>query len=238
MTIRAQWLDNVLFYEESATGEAVRVIAPVSFYDDFLMGTTTSDFKAWLTRDAGAATETVVRNTANAVAVLALDATNEIQVAGIDWGDDRPWILNQGLVIEFRFRFTTLPTGSVVAVLGLCGNHNAAVNTIAESIWFRADGSGAITVETDDTVNETSQVATGVTLAANAWAIGRIVVESTAAVRFYLNGTRVASATTFNMSQVAALALQPVARIGKEVAATTVGTLQVDYVRCWQRRAA
>jgi hypothetical protein len=41
---------------------------------------------------------------------------------------------------------------------------NAAVNTVAESIWFRADGNGQITVEHDDTSNETSKVATGVTV--------------------------------------------------------------------------
>ena len=57
-------------------------------------------------------------------------------------------------------------------------------------------------------------------------------------VKFFINGDRVATGTTFNMSQVPALALQPVARIGKQGAATSVGTLQVDYVRAWQKRSA
>ena len=56
-------------------------------------------------------------------------------------------------------------------------------------------------------------------------------------MKFFINDDRVAAGTTFNMSQVSALALQPVARIGKEGAATSVGTLQVDYVRAWQRRS-
>ena len=56
-------------------------------------------------------------------------------------------------------------------------------------------------------------------------------------MKFFINGDRVATGTTFNMSQVPALALQPVARIGKEGAATSVGALQVDYIRAWQKRS-
>jgi hypothetical protein len=146
-------------------------------------------------------------------------------------------VLNQALGFEARIKLSVLPTGSVVAVIGLCGDHNAAVNTVAESIWFRADGSGALTVETDDTVNETSLVATGITLTTGVWAILRIDCTDISDVKFYINGERVAASTTFNMSQVATLALQPVARIGKQGAATTVGTLLVDYIRVWQKRS-
>jgi hypothetical protein len=206
------------------------------FYDDFL-GNALETAK-WGTRDTGAATEAVAADEPNGAVALTLDATDEAQLAGIDWANQRTLVLNQGLIAEFRFRLAVLPTGAVVACVGLCGDHNAAVNTVAESIWFRADGSGAITVETDDTAHETSQVATGVTLTTADWAIGRIDCTDIAEVKFYINGERVAGSTTFNMSQVAGLKLQPVARIGKEASATTVGTLQVDYVRAWQRRAA
>ena len=56
-------------------------------------------------------------------------------------------------------------------------------------------------------------------------------------MKFYINGNRVAEGTTFDASTVPGLALQPVVRIGKEGAATTVGTLLVDYIRIWQKRA-
>jgi len=220
---------------ESTSGETVQLLAPVALVEDFHQASLPSP---WGTNDTGAATEGYVADAPNGVYALALTNANEAQLAGIDWDDHRPLVLNQCLAIEWRFRFTVLPTGSVVAVLGLCGDHNAAVNTVAESIWFRADGSGVITVETDDTSHETSQVATGVTLIADQWCIGRIECEDPSAVRFYLDGTRVASGTTFNMSQVAALALQPVARIGKESGATTVGTLQIDAAKIWQQRVA
>jgi hypothetical protein len=234
MSLRPFYYNSRLGYRDSVTGETMSLQMPVGFDDDFLGATL---HQAWTALDTAGATETFLANGASGIYTLALAATNEAELAGLYWNDKRGLVLNQKLIAEFRFRFSVLPTGSVVAVVGLCGDHNAAVNTVAESIWFRADGSGAITVETDDTSHETSQVSTGVTVIANQWVTGRIECETTSAIRFYLDGVRVASGTTFNMSQVAALALQPVARIGKEASATTVGTLQVDAFRCWQERS-
>lgn len=236
MPTRGRWANGRLTFSDSATLEQILPIYPVFFEDDFL-GNALNTFN-WGARDTGAATEAVVADAANGVLGLALDATSEVQLAGVDWADQRTLVLNQGLMFEARFRLSVLPTGSVVACVGLCGDHNAAVNTVAESIWFRLDGSGAVTVETDDTTNETSLVATGITLTTADWIVARIDCSDPADVRFFINGNRVAAGTTFNMSAVPALALQPVCRIGKQGAATTVGTLQVDYVRAWQNRSA
>ena len=238
MTIRSRLEppNNFERWYDTSTLETTFVAAPVWFSDDFLATAINADF--WTSRDTGAATEALSADAGNGVLSLALDATNEVQLAGVDWGNQRTLVLNQGVNVEFRFKLSVIPTGSVVAVLGLCGDHNAAVNTVAESIWFRADGSGAITVETDDTSNETSAVATGTTLTTSDWCIARIDCSTITDVRFYINGARVASGTTFNMSTVAALALQPVARIGKESAAATVGTLLVDYCKLWMKRSA
>lgn len=235
MATRGKWFNSRLTYYDDATHERVLPLAPVLFYDDFLGNAINT--AAWGTRDAGAATEAVVADGANGWVGLTLDATNEVQVAGIDWADQRTLVLNQTLIFETRFRLSVLPTGSVVACIGLCGDYNAAVNTVAESIWFRLDGGGAVTVETDDTVHETSQVATGITLTAGASITARIDCSDIADVKFFINGDRVAGATVFDMSQVPALALQPVARIGKESAAVSVGTLQVDMVRAWMNRS-
>ena len=235
MTTQARYLNSVLEYFDSVTAERVARLAPVQFSDDFLYRAALPD--PWGTRDTNGATEAPVANGASGIMALTLAATNEVELAGIDFADHRPFVLNQGLIFEARVRLPTLPTGAVVAAIGLCGNHNAAVNTVAESIWFRADGSGALTVETDDTVHETSLVSTGVTLGTSDWAVLRIDCTNISAIEFYINGNRVASGTTFNCSQVAALALQPVARIGKEGAAASVGTLYVDYIKIWQSRS-
>jgi hypothetical protein len=234
--IKSRFFRGLLEFYQTGAGETVQPIAPVVFKDDFL-GKILDVTNVWGTRDAGAATEAIAADEGNGAVALALDATNEVQVAGIDWGDQRPLILNQGLIAEFRFRLSVLPTGAVVMCVGLCGDYNAAVNTVAESMWFRADGNGVITVETDDTAHETSQVATGKTLTTADWMIGRIDATTITDVKFYIDGVRVAAGTTFDMSQVAGLKLQPVCRIGKEGAATTVGTLLVDKVQVWQNRS-
>mgnify|MGYP001587477054 CR=1 FL=1 len=235
MSLRTRWFANALHWYDSASDETVFALSPVFFKDDFLG--TLDVTNTWTLRDTGAATEAVVADAPNGVVALALDATNEVQLAGIDRGNQRTLTLNQDVFFEARVRFTVLPTGAVVACIGLCGDHNAAVNTVAESIWARLDGSGTITVESDDTVHEQSLIASGVTLVANQWVIVRIEIDNTASVRFYLDGVRVASGTTFDMSQVGALALQPVIRIGKEGAAASVGTLQLDYAICGQSRS-
>ncbi len=241
-TIRGKWSgegNRIRYYDPANGNETAQVVADIHYKEDFIhaaLGTvilcTALDVSA-----AGNTTPVQVADGAGGLTSLPLDATNEVQLSGITWGDNRPLILNQGLVFEARLALSVLPTGSVVFCCGLAGDHNAAVNTVAESIWFRADGNGVITVETDDTVNETSLVATGVTLTAGLFAVFRIDCSDITSVKFYINGSQVAAGTTFNMSQVAGLKLQPVVRIGKEAAAATLGTVQLDYVQYWMNRA-
>ena len=96
MATRGSWFNQILTYFENATQERVLPVAPVVFYDDFLGNALATT--AWGTRDTGGATEAVVADAPNGVIGLALDATNEIQLAGIDWADQRTLVLNQGLV--------------------------------------------------------------------------------------------------------------------------------------------
>lgn len=234
---RSRYNNGVLEFFDSETHERVARLAHVAFHEEFLERSFNAT-NLWGLRDTAGGAEAVVADGASGIMALALDATNEAQLAGIDFADHRPFILNQGLIWEARVKLAVLPTGAVVAAMGLCGDHNAAVDTVAESVWFRADGNGAITVENDDTAHETSKVATGITLTTSDWAVLRIECTTITDVLFYINGNQVASGTTFNMGEVAGLKLQPVFRIGKEGAATSVGTLHVDYVRVWQRRAA
>lgn len=240
MATKGRFYNGQLEYIESTTWEHVIVAAPVLFYDDFIGQAIDTTIK-WTALDvsaAGDSTPLLVADAANGVVALPLDGgQNEVELSGLTQGDQRNFAIANSLVAEFRFRFSVLPTGAVVACIGLAGDHNAAVNTVAESIWFRFDGNGVCTVENDDTANETSKVATGVTLIANQWMVGRIDLTNPAAAMFFINGNRVASTTTFNMNNAPTLCLQPVMRIGKEGAAATVGTLQIDAVRIWQKRS-
>ena len=239
MSTKAKFNAGALHYYDSTTHERSLVALPVRFHEDFLGKAidTTGVWTALDTSAAGLTTPVLVANAPSGVVSLPLDNTSEAQLSGLYWGDVRTLVLNQGLIFEARFALHTLPTGAVIVCIGLMGNHNAAADTVAESIWFRLDGNGVVTVETDDTANETSKVATGVTLIADQYTVVRIDCSDITDVRFFIDGNRVAGTTTFNMSTVAGLVLQPIARIGKG-AATTVGEIYLDVVKCWQRRVA
>jgi hypothetical protein len=236
MSTKARYESGILRYYESSTQETVHAFAPLYGKDDFekqALDTTIG----WTALDTGDATEALVEDAPNGVVALTLAATSEAELAGLSWNDKRTLVLNQGLNIEYRFQFSVLPSASTsIVALGLAGDHNATLDTVAESIIFRADGNGAITVETDDTANETSKVATGVTLLTTDWAVARIDCTVITDIKFYLNGNRVASATTFDMSTVPGLVLQPYARISK-ASSTSVGTVKIDYVKWWQNRS-
>jgi hypothetical protein len=230
---------NILSIIDLVTNQSMYPYAPVFVREDFLgqaLDTTNGPFAY---RDTGAATEAIVADAANGVLALTLTSANEAQLAGIDQADQLTWVLNQNLVFEARVRASVLPTTGTVVCIGLCDNHNAAVDTVAKSLWFRLDGAtgGLITVESDDGTTETTKVSTGVTLTTADWVILRIDCSDPTSVKFFINGEQVAATTTFNANATPTAPLQMVARIGKEAIGTSVGTLQVDYLQAWQNRS-
>lgn len=234
MSTKCEYRSGIQTFFDSVTGETLHPMAPVYFKDDFLGGAINTS--VWTLLDTNSGGEALVANGANGAANLSLTNSNTIELAGLSWGDQLSLAMAQGLVFEAVVKFTTLPTGAVVAVIGLASATNAAVDNIAESAWFRLDGSGAVTVENDDGTHETSKIATGVTVTTADRVVLRIDCTDKANVKFFINGNQVAAGTTFNMS-AANGALQPMVRIGKEAGATTVGTMQVDKVAAWQNRS-
>jgi hypothetical protein len=210
---------------------------PCVFADDFLGDAIDARWTSLDVSSGGDTTPLIAADVANGVARCPLDVTDEAQVSGLTWGDQRPLILNQGLIWEARVALSTLPTILAEAVWGLAGDHNAVFDTVAEGIWFKADGNGAIVAEYDDTSHTADDVATGVTLTAGLFALFRIDCTDISDVHLYINGERVVGSTTIDMSQVAGLKLQPYFAIAKASGAG-LGVLDVDVVRVFQRRAA
>ena len=235
--------NRLIFNDPYNKHETVLPVANVVLTDDFL-GKALETVVKWTTKDTsavGSTTPALVADGASGILTCMLDATNEKQESGLYGNDDRNLVLNQGLIAEFRIRPAVLPTGQAELYFGLAGNYvegpiAEADAGPAEHILFCFDGSGAIKIFTDDTANDNNAVATGVTLLASEWAVCRIDCADPANVLFFINGERVASSTTFNMSTVAALALQLFIMAHKETG-TGLGTLYVDYVRIWQNRS-
>lgn len=234
---RSRYINNILTFFDSVTHQTTLPLAPVNYMEDFL-GKDTIPPEKWTYIDVSAAGNTtpiLAADVANGVLRLPLDVTSEAQESGVYWNDQRPLVLNYGLVMEMGVSLQTLPTLLGIGVWGLAGNKNAVADTVAESIWFRVDGSGAVTVESDDTVNEQAIIATGVTFTAGQKKIFRIDCTTIADIKFYIDGVPVATGTTFDMSQVPTLALQPYVHLAKASGAG-LGVIDVDYIRVWQHR--
>jgi hypothetical protein len=217
--------------------ETLYPYVPCRWHDDFFGDAIDARWNTVDVSSAGNTTPLIAADVANGILRLPLDVTSEAQESGINWGDQRTLALNQGVVFECRLALQTLPTLLSEMVWGLAGDKNADADTVAESIWFKADGSGAIVVENDDTSHTNDDVATGVTVTAGQYAIYRIDCSTITDVKFYIDGARVASGTTFDMSATPTLALQPYVHSAKASGAG-LGVVDVDYIAVWQKRAA
>jgi len=220
---------------DAVTGETVLPIGAGNAAVKYEFMEHTLDANCWYERKTAGGTIGFANHASGRGLELALTNANEIQLAAVDQQNrdaSRPLLCCS---FEARAAFSVLPTGSVVAVLGFIGDHNADPDAINRSAWFRWDGSGAVTVETDDGTSETSKVATGLTVTANEFHVYKVdLCFETLECRFYIDGAQVAASTTFAYDS--GVSLQHYLRIGKEAAAAAVGTLVVDYCQVWQRR--
>jgi len=231
-------------YHKGTYSETMQPHSECYFYDDFWNGL--NIYAAgppvtgtWTRQITGAAPPTV-----NAVAGAcgwvenAFTNADQKQEAGLYWSDKRTWAIAYGLQFEAKCVATVLPTLESEMWIGVGGNYvegTIVTDGPAEHAFFVLDGSGAVVIYTDDTVNDNNAIATGVTLTAGVGACFRIDFTDPASVKFYINGVRVAAGTIFNMNQVPALVLQPYLWVHKE-SGEGVGTLATDYVRLWQER--
>ena len=98
-----------------------------------------------------------------------------------------------------------------------------------------ADSTTAVVCESDDGTTDLDDKATGATLGTT---YKRFVIDFTGGksdVKFYIDGVRVASSTTFDMSGYSA-GLQPIIQLSK-AANTNVDSVSVDYVKIVSRRS-
>ena len=117
-------------------------------------------------------------------------------------------------------------------VMGLASEQNDTEDNVPEHAWFRMEGSAstsAVVVESDDATNDNNDVATGTTLAATYKRFLLDFSQGLSDVRFYVDGARVASGTTFDMSDITSgHNLQPFVQLHK---ASGTGTPAVQLAQ-------
>ena len=244
MSVKCKWnwhnTGHQVFYDGS-TYETLMTSFPVFFYEDFLGSAGGDIFDGtikWNVVDVGAATEAIVSDSSNGQFLLHLAANSEAEDAVLYHGDNRTFDVGNGLIFETRVNMAVAPGTGVTAVFGMAGDHNLDKDTVAEAAWFRFQASMACLVETDDTTNNNDDVATGHTAVAGTYDIYRIDFTEIADVKFFINGARVASGTTFDMSNLTAAEqqMQPYFSLDKATG-TGLGDINIDYVKIWQNRS-
>lgn len=242
--IACQWnwhgTGHQVFYDPS-TFETIRTSHPVQFVEDFqgaAGGGPYDGTTVWDIVDVGDATEAIVADSSNGQFLLHLAATTEAEDAVLYMSDNKPFDVGNDLIFETRVDMAVSPGAGVVAVFGMAGDHNLDKDAVTEAAWFRMDASLAVKCESDDTTNNNDDVATGITAVAGTYNVYRIDFTDLADVKFFIDGARVATGTTFDMSNLTAAEqqMQPYFSLDKASGAG-LGDMNIDYVKIFSNRS-
>lgn len=230
-------------YWDSSTFETLDALYPIKFYDDFIgadvvipaSGSVESGV-AWSKKLVGAAPPTVAKTAdgVNGLVDLSLTSADQKQDAALHMNDELMFSIAQGSIFEARLALTTLPTLAGVASFGLWGAW--ADGGSAYRVGFEVPAGGLVACESDDNATDTS-ASSGITLVAGVYHIFRIDCTVQSAIRFYIDGAAVATATTFaNAASASNSKSQPHIGLYKASGAG-LGVISLDYVKVYQDRS-
>lgn len=206
------WAGTTTFIDNFARAQAFTTTPGMNGWTAVLTGTTPT--AVCVTEDGGGFGLATTNTSESQLAVL---YHNDVLAFDVRKIHQAWWVIKMG----------TVDAVTNVAV-GLASAHNTTLDSVATNAWFRligATSTTAIVVETDDATHDQDDVATGTTLSTTYKKFLIDFTQGLADVRFFIDGARVASGTTFNMSSLGAgLNVQPYLSFGK---ASGTGILQV-----------
>lgn len=209
------------------------------FCDDFngavaAFPTSADPATPWLVDDTSSAgAPTYTRGTS--AATLTLASTSEVENVCLHFGDALDFDIDDLISIEFRAKVTATLDSATTIVMGLGSARNDDPDAVTANAYFKLAGSNAVVCESDDGTTDNDDKATGVSLAATYKRFVISFAAGTSDVRFYIDGARVASSVTFDMSGYTS-GLQPIFQIQK-TADTNTDALTIDYVKVLAKRA-
>jgi hypothetical protein len=190
----------------------------------------------WLVVDTSSS-GTPTYTTGTNVASLTLAATGEVENVCLAHGDALSFDIDDLLNVEMRVRLGVTMTTGTELVFGVGSARNDTTDSVAANAWFKMVGASSTTlvyVETDDGVRDNDDVSSGATLGTS-FKKFFIDFSNKKDVKFYIDGARVAAATTFDMSGYSS-GLQPIIQLQK-AANTNVNSVILDYVKINARRS-
>lgn len=196
------------------------VTTNIDMFDRAQVFSTTPGMNGWTIKDtsaAGAPTYLCATEDGGS-AVLTLAADSEAEIVTLYHNDvltldvrklDKVWFIAKVSGID---SVTTL-------TFGVGSAQNDTADSVATNAWFRMQGSASTTAllaETDDGTNDLDDKATGTTLGSTYKKCLIDFSQGIEDVRFYVDGVRVAGATTFDMGDLSAgLNVQPFVQLQK-----------------------
>ncbi len=211
----------------------------VTVFDDFRRAqtlSTTPGQGGWTIKDTSAAgTPTYTVGTNGLTITLA--ATNEAEVVTLYHNDVLTIPLEDpGLVsIEWAISVSGIDANTTL-VAGVASAQNDTADSVATNAWWRIQGSAstsALVAETDDGTTDNDDKATGSTLSSTIRRLKLSLSNGTDDVRFSADGSRRASATTFDMEAMASgTVVQPFLQLQKSTGTgvPSVTVRSVTYV--------
>ncbi len=221
--------------EDDATGETVAIFAPLKWVDDFL-GDDKSLLEAnspWRTTTSDFSSSAQVTDEIGGVRSFTLGVTSDAAQERIDWGDVLQVSPAKEPCVEFRINMKAAPIASAEIALGLSNASATTAEGHTHQASFVLKASAVIQCTSDDATTAVAATTSGQTAVADTWRICRIDCSNTADVKFYIDGTRVCSDTTFAV--LSTQNLQPYVHVAKSTGAS-VACLELDYVKLWGRR--
>lgn len=200
--------------------------------------TTTPGQNGWTIADtssAGTPTYLCITEDGGA-AKLTLAATSEAEIVTLYMNDVLPLDLANLQNVSFIAKVAGIDAVTTLTI-GVGSARNDTDDSVATNAWFRMEGSvstTALVCETDDAVTDNDDKATGTTLAATYKKLSIDFTNGLSDVRFYVDGERVASSTTFDMSGLTAgLNVQPIVQLqkasGTGVPSVTIANVSAQY---------
>lgn len=186
----------------------------------------------WLIDDVSSAgAPTYTKGTSEAVLTLAADV--EAEVIALHFGDALDFDADSIIRMEFRAKTVATLDSTTTIVMGMGSARNDTTDSVTANAWFKLVGSNAVVCESDDGTTDNDDKATGVSLVAT---YKKFVIDfsNKLDIKFYIDGVRVATTTTFTLSGYTA-GLQPIFQLQKSSDSNT-DSLTIDYVKVVSRR--
>ena len=209
------------------------------FFDRAQAFTTTPGVNGWTIADtssSGTPTYLCITEDGGA-AKLTLASTSEAEIVTLYQNDVLPLDLAALQQVEYIVKVADIDSTTTL-VFGVGSARNDTADTVSVAAWFRMEGSASLTavvVETDDNTINNDDVATGQTLSTTYKKFTIDFTNGLSDVRFYIDGNRVASGTTFTMAAATAgQNVQPMVMLQK-ASGTGTPSVTIANVRCQYR---